>query len=1006
MLNANIYKLLKQKNPYKIFIFKDSIESTNALEVFKYLKLIDKNFPNFYILSDLKAKKGDDLRSYSLELSELLLNLHYFYNDPNSILLSPLHSLLNPLPKASFISPFMLKINTKHNFSSLQNKLINYGFENVELVTTPHETSTHGDIIDIFPFNYTSPIRISFFDDEIESIRFFDVVSQMCFGDELSEVSIHPAVFSLSEDEFNQINESILNSSYDVFTKDIQSLGLWFIDGCLLTNKYKSLLSKGAFEELKELSQLESLKNDINFDDFLSIDEIIFDESYSDLYVDSNNLEKLFSFHNRKNKTLLSMNSLFVENLKLSNEVNILESNIYLNIVTPNELILSTNKPSKVKHKNRKTIILNELNIGDYVVHEDYGIGIFKGLTQTKILGNISDFVEIAYLNNDKLLLPTYNLNLISKYTAIEGSIPLVDRLGKGSFAKIKQKLKPKLLEIAQEIINTAASRELIKGKLIDVDNVDYLIFKNKFNFEFTKDQEVSIKEILLDLKSGKVMDRILIGDVGFGKTEVAMHAIFCVIKSGYQVALMAPTSILAMQHFKTLQERFSGFDIKIIKLDRFNSNKQLISDDIANGKYDLIVGTHSLLNISFLNLGLVVLDEEHKFGVKQKEKLKILSKDVHLLSMSATPIPRTLNMTLSSLKTKSELNTPPLERIPPKTFVKNYNNLILKDAILRELNRRGQIFYIHNNISSINDKKDELLKLLPKLRIAILHSKINQIKTEDIMFKFSNGEFDLLLSTSIVESGIHFPNANTIIVDSADRFGMADLHQLRGRIGRGNKEGYCYFFVENKENITFEAKRRLLSLESNSFLGVGGVLSYSDLEIRGGGNILGEAQSGHIKNIGYSLYFKMLEESINELSGNSNYNNQNVDIKLNVSAFIDPSIIPSDRIRLDFYRRLANAKEISDVYKIEEEIIDRFGKLDSYTVGFLKLILIKILAINLNIKKIMNYNQNITIINENDERTSITASSIDDSDIVEATLVYLRNEFNSKNINSLKIMD
>ena len=993
MLNANIYKLLKQKNPYKIFIFKDSIESTNALEVFKYLKLIDKNFPNFYVLSDLKAKKGDDLRSYSLELSELLLNLHYFYNDPNSILLSPLHSILNPLPKASFISPFMLKINTKHNFSSLQNKLINYGFDSVELVRAPHEVAIHGDIVDIFSFNYPFPLRISFFDDEIESIRFFDVVNQMCFGEELSEVSIHPAVFSLNEDEFNQINESILNSSYDVFTKDIQSLGLWFIDGSIITNNYKSIMSKNAMHELKELAQLESLKNDINFDDFLSIDEIIFDESYSDLYVDSNNLEKLFSFHNKKNKKLLSMNSLFVNSLELQNDVKIIESNICLNIITPDEIILSTNKPSKIKRKSRKTIALNELNTGDYVVHEDYGIGIFRGLTQAKILGNISDFIEITYLNNDKLLLPTYNLNLISKYSAAQGSIPLLDKLGKGSFAKIKQKLKPKLLEIAQEIINTAASRELIEGKIMDVDSAEYLLFRNKFNFEFTKDQDSSINEILLDLKSGKVMDRILIGDVGFGKTEVAMHAIFCVVKSGYQAALMAPTSILAMQHFKTMQERLSGFNIRIVKLDRFSSNKKLIANDIANGKYDLIIGTHSLLNISFLNLGLIVLDEEHKFGVKQKEKLKLLSKNVHLLSMSATPIPRTLNMVLSAIKTKSELNTPPLERIPPKTFVKNYNDLILKDAILRELNRRGQVFYIHNNIASINDKKDELLKLLPKLRIAILHSKINESKTEDIMLKFSNGSFDLLLSTSIIESGIHLPNANTIIVDGADHFGMADLHQLRGRIGRGNKEGYCYFFVENKENITPEAKRRLLSLESNSFLGVGGILSYSDLEIRGGGNILGEAQSGHIKNIGYGLYLKMLEESINELSGKGNGNNQNIDMKLNVSAFINPSIIPSDRIRLDFYRRLSNAKTANDVYKIEEELKDRFGKLDGYTMGFLGLILIKILALNLNIKKVMNYNQNITIIYNDDKKVNLLASSIDESEIIESTLSYLRGE-------------
>ena len=469
------------------------------------------------------------------------------------------------------------------------------------------------------------------------------------------------------------------------------------------------------------------------------------------------------------------------------------------------------------------------------------------------------------------------------------------------------------------------------------------------------------------------------------------MNAIFACVASGYQCALIVPTTLLANQHFNTLFARFKRFDIKIAKLDRFSKDKNSILKGLQSGEISVVIGTHGLLNISFKNLGLVVLDEEHKFGVKQKERLKNMTQDVHILSMSATPIPRTLNLALSKIKTQSELNTPPVSRIPPKTFVKNYSDLLLKDAIKRELKRNGQIFYIHNNIASIEDRKNEILNIAPSLKIAVLHSQIAQNISEDIMIKFANGQYDMLLSTSIVESGIHLPNANTIIVDSADCFGMADLHQLRGRIGRGDKEGYCYFFVDNKDAITNEAKKRLLSLESNSFLGAGGILSYADLELRGGGNILGEAQSGHIKNIGYSLYLQMLEESINLLSGKELQNKQSVDIKLNISAFLNPSIIPSDMIRLDLYRRLANVSSKDEIYEIEKEINDRFGKLDSFSIRFLQLILVKFMANELNIKTIMNYNQHITIIYSDTNKVKFDASELDDSSILEATLEYLR---------------
>ena len=700
--------------------------------------------------------------------------------------------------------------------------------------------------------------------------------------------------------------------------------------------------------------------------------------------------------HKDKKITILSQNELVLDSLQIPQDAQkntiILRESIALNIITPSEAILSLNALPKKRAKKPTTIRLNELNIGDYIVHSEYGIGRFSGITQARVLGNISDFIEIIYLGDDKLLLPVHNLNLIDKYIANTASVPTLDKLGKGSFAKIKEKIRPKLLQIAQEIIDIAAARELIKGKIIDKNNVELAIFKQSAGFELTADQDKSIDEILGDLGSGRVMDRLLVGDVGFGKTEVAMNAIFACAKSGFQSALIVPTTLLSNQHFKTLSARFKGANLKIAKLDRFSAKKSTILAGLKDGTIDIVVGTHSLLNAEFKNLALIVLDEEHKFGVKQKEKLKNLTKAVHILSMSATPIPRTLNLALSKIKTQSHLNIPPSTRIAPKTFVKNYSDDILKDAILREIRRNGQIFYIHNNIASMEVRKNEILKLMPNLKIAILHSKIPQGQSENIMIDFANGAYNVLLSTSIVESGIHLPNANTIIVDSADCFGMADLHQLRGRIGRGDKEGYCYFFVDNKENITIEARKRLISLESNSFLGAGGILSYNDLEIRGGGNILGEAQSGHIENIGYSLYLKMLEDSINFLSGRGAETAQSVDLKLNISAFLNAELISSDRIRLDLYRRLSNVESKAEIYEIEGEIAERFGAIDSYTRRFLQLMLVKFLANTREIKSITNYNENITLTLKSGEKVALKAENRDDDSVMETLLRYLRN--------------
>ncbi|MCK5294351.1 MAG: DEAD/DEAH box helicase, partial [Arcobacteraceae bacterium] len=669
----------------------------------------------------------------------------------------------------------------------------------------------------------------------------------------------------------------------------------------------------------------------------LSIQPILQDNKYS--LIEPSNINEFLEFHKEKKITVISnteakvrANDLpLISTTKFTN-YSIRYSDEMINLLSNEEVIISLNKEIRRRKKKRPKIIVDELQSGDYVVHEIHGIGKFKNIEPVTIMGSKKDFVIVEYLGEDRLLIPVENIDMIDRYVASTGGTATLDKLGKGSFAKLKAKVKDRLFAIASDIIKLAAQRELIQGIKIDVKKEEIALLQAQAGFIYTKDQDRSIKEFLTDISSGMVMDRLLSGDVGFGKTEVALNGILPTILAGYQALFVCPTTLLTSQHYLGLKQRLEPFNIKVAKLDGRTTAKEktLIKKSLEDGTIDFIVGTHSLLNVKCKNLGLVIIDEEHKFGVKQKEKLKDLRSDVHIFSMSATPIPRTLNLALSKIKGMSSLLTPPAERLGVRSFVKEYNEKLIKEIILREKRRGGQLFYIYNSIATIETKKAELLEILPNATIKIIHSKITPKESEKTIEEFGNGDFDILLATSIVESGLHLPNANSMIIDGANRFGIADLHQLRGRVGRGDKEGYCYFIVEDKKKLTDDAVRRLVALESNSYLGSGAALAHQDLEIRGGGNIIGEAQSGHIKHIGYALYLKMLEDAIVTLSGEVKEEVQSVDIKLTVNAFISHEYVSEDRIRLELYRRLSRCHDKSEVYEIQDEMEDRFGKLDT----------------------------------------------------------------------------
>jgi transcription-repair coupling factor (superfamily II helicase) len=874
----------------------------------------------------------------------------------------------------------------------LKDELLHWGYSFVDIVEDKGEVSFRGDIVDIYPINFENPVRISFFDDQVESIREFSCESQKSQKEELDSVVITPALFALDSKTYESVNKNIKRLNSDSIAQDVESLGFWTL-GENAQDYLKTKRAIYAFKMQEEIDEVAAFYEHANKDLLNSIPTILEPLIFKDLQITA--LKSFLEFHKEQKITILAKSETLVKQngIEIGGNISFIQSPLIVNLTSHKEIIISLNKQLPKRRKRHSSIILDELKTGDYVVHENYGIGIFKGLQNTTILGAKRDFIVIEYQGDDKLLLPVENLNVIDRYIADSGTIAVVDKLGKGSFLKLKEKTRIKLFEIAQEIINIAAKRELIEGFKIDSANAPLEEFWQSAGFIYTSDQKKSVDSILQDLNSGKVMDRLLSGDVGFGKTEVAMNAILCAAKDSFQSLFIVPTTLLCMQHYKSLVKRFENFGIRTAKLDRFTASKEKsrILKELKEGNIDVCVGTHALLGVNCANLALVVIDEEHKFGVKQKEKLKNLRENIHILSMSATPIPRSLNMALSSIKQYSQILTPPSEREDIRSFVKEYDEKIIKEVISRELRRGGQIFYIHNKIATIELKAKELKKILPNIKILILHSHVSENTAEEEMIRFENKEYDVLLSTSIVESGIHLPNVNSIIIESADNFGIADLHQLRGRVGRGKNQGFCYFLVKNKEALKEDSRKRLMALESNSFLGSGSVLAYHDLEIRGGGNLIGEAQSGHIKHIGYSLYLRMLEDTINELLNKTPIKNGDVEIKLSISAFISADLISEDRLRLELYRRLSKCASVNEVYEIEEEIEDRFGKLDVSTSQFLSLIIIKILASNLKIKNISNYKDNIAITYENEEKAYLKSASFDDDDIISAVLLYLR---------------
>ncbi len=601
---------------------------------------------------------------------------------------------------------------------------------------------------------------------------------------------------------------------------------------------------------------------------------------------------------------------------------------------------------------------LDELNPSDYVVHIDHGIGQFIKLIRMKFKQSETDFLELQYHGGDKLFLPVYRLNRIHKYIGSDGKRPVLDKMGQHSvWEKTKQKAQKAVEEMAQDLIKLYATRKVAQSVPFDQANESYLTFEGEFAHEETRDQLNTLKDVFTDLESNRPMDRLVCGDVGFGKTEIALRAAFRTVEEGKQVAVLVPTTVLCQQHYETFKNRFANFPINIDYLSRFKTSTEQknVVQKLKDGNVDIVIGTHRLLSkdVSFNRLGLLVLDEEHRFGVKHKEEIKKYRNLVHVLTLTATPIPRTLQLSMTGIRDLSVINTPPIDRKSIHTYLCKNDDQVIQSAINKELSRNGQVYFLHNRVETLDAMKVYIHKLNPQAKIVTVHGQLQEHELEKRMLQFIRHECDVLLCTTIVESGLDIPNANTIIIHRADMFGLSQLYQLRGRVGRSDRSAYCYLLIPGEDMISKDALKRLKALQRYTDLGSGLKIALHDLEIRGAGNLLGQAQSGHVANIGFEFYTQLLEREIRKLKNEKVEIDFEPEIQTSIPAYIPDQYIPNEPTRLQFYKRLSKAPNIDVLTQIQNELKDRFGPIPPLVQNLFEIIDLKILAKKAGVAKL-----------------------------------------------------
>ncbi len=972
---------LAELNNQDIIIVTSTLFEANKLV--NSLNLYNDNvllFPMDDFLASASIAVSPDLKITRLE------TLNNTAKKGRKIIVTHLNGYLRFLtsPKQYMNTILHIKVGDEFNRENLIESLNKSGYIRETMVTKTGEMAIRGFVIDIFPLGSLSAVRLEFFGDEIESIRYFDVSTQKSV-ETINEIYIYPNTEFLNpiDDEmsrkFNIIDNPCNISDYldDPITviKDYTQIEASYLK--LQEDIIEYLDRNNIDKERKLMFELDKFPNNA----------ILYNTFDSDVLRYKNNKQIKFdvgtieSFHENveaiKEYININLNSgktviiclkdyqikSFIKFIDIDyvldtfDNIHIGKLNIinlaltsgfsYKNYIVLTEKELFNTSTNKNKYKttfkySSKIRNLGNLKVGDYVVHNIHGIGIYNGIKTLSKNGLKKDYLELLYEGKDKLYIPVEKIELISKYTGKEGMVPKIHKLGGSEWAKTKLRVRNKVKEIAADLIKLYASREMQEGYAFAPDNELQELFENEFQHELTTDQRIAINQIKNDMESSHPMDRLLCGDVGYGKTEVAFRAMFKAVLNSKQVLYLCPTTILSNQQYNNAVQRFKNYPVNIAVLNRFTTPKRTkeILKDLVDGKIDILFGTHRILSndVKPSNLGLLVIDEEQRFGVTHKEKIKQYKNNIDVLTLTATPIPRTLQMSMMGIRSLSLIETPPVNRYPVETYVIEENDLLIKDAIYKELSRNGQVYLLYNSVEHIEAKANEISRLVPDARVVFAHGRMNKDELEDIMLKFINHDYDVLICTTIIETGIDIPNANTLIIIDADRFGLSQLYQIRGRVGRSDKIAYAYLMYNKSKVLTETAIKRLKVIKEFTELGSGFSIATRDLSIRGAGDILGSEQAGFIDNVGIDLYLKILNDEVKRLKGEEVEVEQPVDNKplIEVETHIEDAYVEENELKIEIHKKINEIDSYTKLLEIKAELEDRFGKLNENLIIYM----------------------------------------------------------------------
>lgn len=1037
---------LEGKYNQVFFIVKDEYESNALKDRMKtYSEYLTLGFPSKDLLFYNMEALSHEVTNSRIAVMDKLLKKEKI------IVISSIKAIINKImPKSCYRkNTFSIELGKSYNVEDIIEKFILIGYERVALIESRNQFSLRGGILDIYPSYSENPYRMEFFDDEIDSIREFDVKSQRSL-ENIDNIYIVPTkeIVLNSEDKRKTLKnlKSELENDFIKNNKDLKTKIKTYVEKLENEIEIKNLDFLIPYMNLKLENILEYLEDNslvivsdrIRVEEELNeyfkeynrnLEELILDseltkkhefisfnkseimkfiskrkpvltrdllnaksefEIEKEIEIKTRNIpnfegkiktftnwlkeeidcnKRIFIFGETKEKTDLIKDMLEERNIRSYKLEKTIEENIRVGLVEKNidegieflkeevifishKNIFGTRTTKKKRKKNKYSKKIDsfiDLKIGDFVVHEGHGIGKYIGVEQLKVENIKKDYIVIQYLGEDKLYIPVNQMNLVQKYIGSDNYSPKLNRLNSLDWKKSKLKAKAHIEDMAKELIKLYATREAIEGFKYSGDTLWQKEFEDSFQYEETDDQLRSIEEIKSDMENSKPMDRLLCGDVGYGKTEVAIRAMFKAVSDSKQVLFLVPTTILAQQHYNTIKDRISRFPIVVESLSRFKSVKEQkeIMERLKSGEIDILVGTHKALSdkIVYRDLGLMIVDEEQRFGVKQKEKIKSIKNDVDVLTLTATPIPRTLHMSLSGIRSMSILEEPPEERLPIQTYVVEYNESLIKNAIDREVARGGQVYFLYNKVKSIKEFTMKVKSLLPNVEVSYAHGQMGEKNLEKTMLDFYDRKIDVLVCTTIIETGLDIENVNTIIVYDSDKMGLSQLYQLRGRVGRSSRIAYSYFTYEKNKILTEVSEKRLKAIKEFTEFGSGFKVAMRDLEIRGAGNLLGSSQHGQLATIGYELYVKYLESAINKIKGKEVEEVIDTTIEVNVSGFISDNYIEDEKQKLEVYKKISEVSNEEEKMELIEELIDRYGDISKEIENLLNISIIKTLA-------------------------------------------------------------